>query len=114
MRVKEQILYPGFGGPVIGGIHDHISGSFLLTHKESKFTREEVTFILSKIDMRDLPPADVKRGGKEFWSGMALFSAMLPKNLSMTFKSSIAPKADTGLKELKGEHSLGVITDLAG
>src|SRR5437667_9943722 len=75
MRVQEHILSPRFGGPVIGGIHDHISGSFLLTHKESKFTREEVTFILSKIDMRDLPQPDVKKGGKEFWSGKALVSA---------------------------------------
>src|SRR5205807_1993243 len=50
MRVQEHILSPRFGGPVIGGIHDHITGSFLLTYKESKFTREEVTFILSKID----------------------------------------------------------------
>src|SRR2546428_442309 len=96
MRVQEHILSPRFGGPVIGGIHDHISGSFLLTHKESKFTREEVTYILSKIDIRDLPPPDVKKGGKEFWSGKALFSAILPKNLSMTFKSSIAPKGDIG------------------
>src|SRR5437867_2555896 len=62
MRVQEHILSPRFGGPVIGGIHDHISGSFLLTHKESKFTREEVTFILSKIDMRDLPQPDIKKG----------------------------------------------------
>src|SRR5207245_1174466 len=109
MRVQEHILSPRFGGPVIGGIHDHISGSFLLTHKESKFTREEVTFILTKIDLRDLPPPDIKKGGKEFWSGKALFSAILPKNLSMTFKSSIAPKGDIGLKELKDEDSLVVI-----
>src|SRR5437667_137633 len=94
MRVQEHILSPRFGGPVIGGIHDHITGSFLLTYKESKFTREEVTFILSKIDIRDLPAPDVKKGGKEFWSGKALFSAILPKDLSMTFKSSIAPKVE--------------------
>src|SRR2546425_11704498 len=111
MRVQEHILSPRFGGPVIGGIHDHITGSFLLTHKESKFTREEVTYILSKIDIRDLPPPDVKKGGKEFWSGKALFSAILPKDLSMTFKSSIAPKGDIGLKELKEEDSLVVIKD---
>src|SRR5437667_204336 len=111
MRVQEHILSPRFGGPVIGGIHDHISGSFLLTHKESKFTREEVTFILTKIDMRDLPQPDIKKGGKEFWSGKALFSAILPKNLSMTFKSPIAPKGDIGLKELKEEDSLVVIKD---
>src|SRR5436853_1019921 len=109
MRVQEHILSPRFGGPVIGGIHDHISGSFFLTHKDSKFTREEVTFILTKIDMRELPRADVKKGGKEFWTGKALFSAILPKDLSMTFKSSIAPKGDIGLKELKEEDSLVVI-----
>ena len=109
MRVQEHILSPRFGGPVIGGIHDHISGSFFLTHKDSKFTREEVTYILTKIDMRELPPADVKKGGKEFWTGKALFSAILPKDLSMTFKSSIAPKGDIGLKELKDEDSLVVI-----
>src|SRR5439155_1466917 len=62
-----------------------------------------------KIDMRDLPQPDIKKGGKEFWSGKALFSAILPKNLSMTFKSSIAPKGDIGLKELKEEDSLVVI-----
>src|SRR5439155_24750414 len=111
MRVQEPLPSPRFGGPVIGGIHDHITGSFLLTYKESKFTREEVTFILSKIDIRDLPPPDVKKGGKEFWSGKALFSAILPKDLSMTFKSSIAPKGDIGLKELKEEDSLVVIKD---
>src|SRR3989442_15031620 len=109
MRVQEHILSPRFGGPVIGGIHDQITGSFLLTHKESKFTREEVTYILSKIDIRDLPPPDIKKGGEEFWSGKALFSAILPKNLSMTFKSSIAPKGDIGLKELEEEDSLVVI-----
>src|SRR2546426_9614609 len=61
--------------------------------------------------MRDLPQPDIKKGGKEFWSGKALFSAILPKNLSMTFKSSIAPKGDIGLKELKEEDSLVVIKD---
>src|SRR5205823_2019856 len=109
MRVQEHILSPRFGGPVIGGIHDHITGSFLLTHKESKFTREEVTYILSKIDIKELTPADVTKGGTEYWSGKALFSAILPKDLSMTFKSSIAPKGDIGLKELKEEDSLVVI-----
>src|SRR3989442_1540860 len=72
MRVQEHILSPRFGGPVIGGIHDHISGSFLLTHKESKFTPEEVTFILTKIDLLDLPPPDIKECGKEVLACQAL------------------------------------------
>ncbi|WP_407393939.1 DNA-directed RNA polymerase subunit A', partial [Methanobrevibacter sp.] len=31
MRVQEHILSPRFGGPIIGAIHDHISGAYLLT-----------------------------------------------------------------------------------
>jgi DNA-directed RNA polymerase subunit A' len=29
MRVQEHILSPRFGGPIIGVIHDHISGAYL-------------------------------------------------------------------------------------
>ncbi|MCQ2084663.1 MAG: DNA-directed RNA polymerase subunit A' [archaeon] len=31
MQVQENILSPRYGGPIIGGIHDHISGSYFLT-----------------------------------------------------------------------------------
>jgi len=31
MRVQEHILTPRYGGAVIGGIHDHISGAYLLS-----------------------------------------------------------------------------------
>jgi len=111
MRVQEHILSPRFGGPVIGGIHDHITGGFLLTHKDSRFTREEVVFILSKINLHELPEPEIKKGGEEFWTGKQLFSMVLPKDLSMTFKSSIAPKGDIGLKELRDEDSLVIIKD---
>src|SRR5438132_807927 len=109
MRVQEHILSPRFGGPVIGGIHDHITGAFLLTYKDAKFTKEETAFILSKIGIRDLPPPGVKKGGQEYWTGKQLFSMILPKDLSLTFKSSIAPKGLTSLRELKDEDALVVI-----
>src|SRR2546427_1819313 len=109
MRVQEHILSPRFGGPVIGGIHDHITGAFLLTYKDAKFTKEETSFILSKIGIRDLPPPAVKKGGQEYWTGKQLFSMILPKDLSLTFKSSIAPKGLTSLRELKDEDALVVI-----
>ena len=41
MKVQEQILSPRFGGPIIGGIHDHITGLFLMTYLDTKFTKEE-------------------------------------------------------------------------
>ena len=41
MRVQEHILSPRFGGPVIGAIHDHITGTFLLTHQNPKFNKQD-------------------------------------------------------------------------
>ena len=40
MKVQEHILSPRFGGPVIGAIHDHITGTFMLTHKNPVFNKQ--------------------------------------------------------------------------
>ncbi|MFP4169584.1 MAG: DNA-directed RNA polymerase subunit A' [Methanomassiliicoccales archaeon] len=100
MRVQEHILSPRFGGPVIGAIHDHITGAFLLTHRGSKFTKNETMFMLSRLNKHHpLPePAEVT-DGKEWWTGKQLFSLVLPEDLRITFKSSICQKCDTCLKE---------------
>jgi len=93
MRVQEHILSPRFGGPVIGGIHDHITGSFLLTHKDSRFSKDETIRILEKIGAVNLPkPKTVNR--EEYWTGKQMFSLILPGDLHMTFKSSICQKCD--------------------
>jgi len=39
MRVQEHIITPRYGGSVIGGIHDHISGSYLLTHGQNFYLK---------------------------------------------------------------------------
>ena len=48
MRVQEHILSPRFGGPIIGAIHDHISGAYLLTRKSMEFTEEQALQIVRK------------------------------------------------------------------
>ncbi|WP_394351631.1 DNA-directed RNA polymerase subunit A' [uncultured Methanobrevibacter sp.] len=48
MRVQEHILSPRFGGPIIGAIHDHISGAYLLTRKSMTFTEEQALQIVRK------------------------------------------------------------------
>ena len=48
MRVQEHILSPRFGGPIIGAIHDHISGAYLLTRKSLRFTEEQALQIIRK------------------------------------------------------------------
>jgi len=109
MRVQEHILSPRFGGPVIGGIHDHITGAFLLTYKDAKFNKDETAYILSRVGVSGLPPPAVKKGGMEYWTGKQIFSLILPKDLSLTFKASIAPKGQVGLRELREDDGLVVI-----
>ena len=47
MRVQEHIRSPRFGGAVIGAIHDHITGMFLLTHGEASYDIDQtVEFFL--------------------------------------------------------------------
>jgi DNA-directed RNA polymerase subunit A' len=107
MRVQEHILSPRFGGPVIGGIHDHITGAFLLTYRDSKFTREETLKIIEKISLAELPKPKMV-GGVPYWTGKQLFSMILPKDLHMTFKASICQRCDTCKKE-KCEHDAFVV-----
>ncbi len=109
MRVQEHILSPRFGGPVIGGIHDHITGAFLLTHKDTKFTREETAFMVAPLGVKDLPKPKIKKGDTHFWTGKQIFSLTLPKDLNLVFKASIATKGETSIKNLKDEDSLVVI-----
>jgi DNA-directed RNA polymerase subunit A' len=91
MRVQEHILSPRFGGPVIGAIHDHISGSFLLTHKNPMFNEDESLYILSRTSYRGgLPDPDSNdEEGKPLWGGKTIFSLILPDGLNIDYPSSI-------------------------
>ncbi|MGB9635933.1 MAG: DNA-directed RNA polymerase subunit A', partial [Thermoplasmata archaeon] len=98
MRTHEHILSPRFGAPIIGPIHDHITGAFLLTYKNPQFSMEDVNYIFMRMPEIKIPEPDVK-GEKKIWYGKSLFSVVLPKTLSMTFKASICQKCDECKKE---------------
>lgn len=102
MKVQEHILSPRFGGPVIGAIHDHITGTYMLTHNNPLFTKSETLFITSRLKGNELPPPLIK-DGKEFWTGKMIFSSILPKDLRVVFKSSICEKC-TQCKKDKCEN----------
>jgi DNA-directed RNA polymerase subunit A' len=94
MRVQEHIISPRFGGPVIGAIHDYVTGCFLLTYKDSKFTRDQVMRILSRHDYEELPPSKTGEDGKEYYLGKEIFNMALPKDMSLEFKASICQHCD--------------------
>lgn len=118
MQVQENILSPRYGGPIIGAIHDHITGAYFLTHGDPHFDREQTMNILFKLDEADgkmgvrIPePKGYDENGKPWWSGRQLFSIVLPKDLNMEFKSNVSQfDPDDGIVKIRnGELVSGTI-----
>jgi DNA-directed RNA polymerase subunit A' len=88
MRVQEQILSPRFGENIIGAIQDHISGTYLLTHENPKFTETQALDLLRATSVDTLPEPDGEENGEPYWTGHSIFSELLPDDLSLDFTSS--------------------------
>ena len=95
MKVQENILSPRFGGAIIGGIHDHISGCFLLTHKDRKISLDDASHILAAINYDGKNLKTFTENGKEYVSGKDVFSTLLPKSLNLEYKSKACFNCDT-------------------
>jgi DNA-directed RNA polymerase subunit A' len=96
MKVQENLLSPRFGGPIIGALHDHITGCFLLTYKQRKFSVSDTAQILSAIDYKgELPKAEVDKQGRKWISGKDIFSLLLPKGLNLEYRATCCLKCET-------------------
>jgi len=108
MRVQEHILSPRFGGPIIGAIHDQITGAYIMTFREVLFTKSQVLQVLARMKQTQIKfPPKYKKGDKidltqrklnrflpevaseDMWTGKQLFSHVLPKDLSLKFQAEI-------------------------
>ncbi len=100
LSVHENILSPRFGGPIIGGIHDHVSGIFMLTHGIRWFTKEEALYLLRYAHVEHMPPVGKEEDGVQYWSNKQIFSMILPDQLNMVFHASSCLNCDTCKKEM--------------
>jgi DNA-directed RNA polymerase subunit A' len=93
MDVKNNLISPKFGGPIIGLDLDQISGIYLLTGDDVMMSREEVAqlFADAAIDV-EVPP-------KESFTGKEIFSILLPKGINMEFKANCCKCDDRGSHE---------------
>ncbi|TFF85884.1 MAG: DNA-directed RNA polymerase subunit A', partial [Promethearchaeota archaeon] len=99
MKVQEQIESPRYGGPIIGGIQDYISGAFLLTRKSTLLQREMVCQLLMaagyKTDKKekhyDLPEPNIIYPTK-YWTGKQIISILFPKHLNLSLKAKLCRK----------------------
>ncbi|MCW7075683.1 MAG: DNA-directed RNA polymerase subunit A' [Candidatus Syntrophoarchaeum sp.] len=110
MDVEENILSPRFGGPVIGGIHDHISGLYLLTRSGTRFDENDVLELLRHSRITDLIEPSFGEGDKPYWSGKDIFSMILPEGFNATFEAEICHNCEVCLKE-RCEHDAYVVIE---
>jgi len=94
MKVQENILSPRFGGAIIGGIHDHISGCFLLTHLDRKIPIDDAVHILGAINFKGKLSNIIEENGKRYISGKEIFSTLLPDDLNIEYKSKTCLNCD--------------------
>ncbi|MDI6721421.1 MAG: DNA-directed RNA polymerase subunit A', partial [Candidatus Aenigmarchaeota archaeon] len=81
MSVEKHIRSPRYGLPVIACKHDHITGAYLTTKDDTKFSRQEAAEILLSIGIEDFE-------AKDEYTGKEIFSMLLPKDLSIEYKSA--------------------------
>jgi len=99
IAVQENILSPRFGGPIIGGIHDHVSGIFMLTHEMRWYTKEDALYLLRYTGIEHMPAPGKVEDGVEYWSNKQIFSVILPENFNMVFKATSCQNCDVCMKE---------------
>ena len=88
MRVQDQLISPRYGGPIIGGIRDFITGAFLLTKDETILTADEIAnFAYLGGYSGPLPKPHLEKDGKTFFTGKQLFSLFLPKDFNFVITS---------------------------
>jgi DNA-directed RNA polymerase beta' subunit len=106
MRVQENILSPRYGGAVIGGIHDHISGAYLLTNGDRVVSKSLSIEILSKIDWTGDLPKEVKdENGNIGYNGRELLNLIIPSGINLSYKS----RSNDQVEVIDGEILSGTI-----
>jgi len=80
MNVQTQLISPRYGLSIIGCIQDAISGNYLLTNKERKFSRNEAVDLLSSIRITDFS----RLPKKDMVTGKEIFSCVLPSDFDFT------------------------------
>jgi DNA-directed RNA polymerase subunit A' len=97
MRVQDQLISPRYGGPIIGGIRDFITGAFILTSDQTVLSREEfANMALIGGYKGTLPERKTNSAGEKFYTGKQLFSLFFPHdfNFIITSKWNKAAKGE--------------------
>ena len=103
MKVQTQIRSPRFAGPIIGAIHDHVTGLSYLT--SGQVTEQEAADYLAQTNYQ----GELPKSHNGMIDGKEIFSLFLPKGLNAKFMGK--SKQTTVIKD--GKMIKGTIDDRA-
>ena len=113
MRVQEQLISPRFGGPIIGGLRDFITGAYLLTKDDTTLTIQEFANLAMLGGYNGkLPEPKIKNKTDLLYTGKQLFSIFLPSDFNFVMTSKWSKGTGGGEKDIvikNGELVSGVI-----
>jgi DNA-directed RNA polymerase subunit A' len=90
MLVHRNVLTPRYGGPIMGGTQDFISGAYLLTNKSTILTEEEVRELLAVGRYEGEIPEPAILSPEPYWTGKQIVSLFLPKDFNFHGQSNIS------------------------
>ena len=88
MRVQDQLISPRYGGPIIGGLRDFITGSYLLTKDDTMLTPQEFANYAMLGGYEGVFPEPAAKGkDSPMFTGKQLFSLFLPSDFNYVITS---------------------------
>lgn len=120
MGVKNNLLTPKSGEPIIAATQDFITGSYLISHKDSFFNRATLTQVLSMMSdanlQFDIPPPAIMKP-HYLWTGKQVFSLLIRPNhdskvlinLDAKNKVFVPPKEMSSPKEMSRNDGYVII-----
>ena len=84
MRVQDQLISPRYGGPIIGGLRDFVTGSYLLTRDGTTLSKSE----FANLAMLGGYGGDIPEPEPDgTYTGKQLFSLFLPEDFNYVMTS---------------------------
>ena len=112
MRVQDQLISPRYGGPIIGGLRDFITGSYLLTKDDTKLSVQEFSNLAMLGGFNGELPKPIFKNNIPMYSGKQLFSLFLPKDFNYIITSKWSKGTDGANQDVvikNGQLISGVI-----
>ena len=113
MRVQDQLISPRYGGPIIGGLRDFVTGAYLLTKDDTVLDRHDFANLAMLGGYRGSMPEPAATGQHgSAYTGKQLFSLFLPEDFNYTMTSKWSKGTSNREKDIvikNGQLMEGVI-----